>query len=163
MVAVQESVYQYEGSINKFLLDDKGSTLLAVFGLPPVGHADDPIRGVLAALRLCERLFDLGKTGSVGITTGEAFCGVVGSKTRKEYTVLGDSVNLAARLMQRARAEDGGVLCALTTKRACGGLLQFKGRGESRVKGKTSAVKMFQPYPPDFLKPQPAHLLGPNM
>lgn len=38
--------------------------------------------------RLCERLFDLAKVGSVGITTGEAFCGVVGSKTRKEYTVL---------------------------------------------------------------------------
>ena len=51
MVAVQESVYEYEGSINKFLMDDKGSTLLAVYGLPPVGHADDPIRGVLAALR----------------------------------------------------------------------------------------------------------------
>ncbi|CAM9700607.1 unnamed protein product, partial [Sphacelaria rigidula] len=88
MVAVQESVYEYEGSINKFLMDDKGSTLVAVYGLPPVGHADDPTRGVLAALRLCERLFDLAKTGSVGITTGEAFCGVVGSKTRKEYTVL---------------------------------------------------------------------------
>lgn len=39
-------------------------------------------------VRLCERLFNLAKTGSVGITTGEAFCGVVGSKTRKEYTVL---------------------------------------------------------------------------
>ena len=50
-MAVQESVYEYEGSINKFLMDDKGSTLLAVYGLPPVGHADDPIRGVLAALR----------------------------------------------------------------------------------------------------------------
>lgn len=51
MVAVQESVYEYEGSINKFLMDDKGSTLVAVHGLPPVGHADDPTRGVLAALR----------------------------------------------------------------------------------------------------------------
>lgn len=51
MVAVQESVYEYEGSINKFLMDDKGSTLVAVYGLPPVGHADDPTRGVLAALR----------------------------------------------------------------------------------------------------------------
>lgn len=50
-MAVQESVYEYEGSINKFLMDDKGSTLVAVYGLPPVGHADDPTRGVLAALR----------------------------------------------------------------------------------------------------------------
>ena len=44
--------------------------------------------------RLCERLFDLAKVGSVGITTGEAFCGVVGSKTRKEYTVLVSKVFL---------------------------------------------------------------------
>ncbi|CAM9507822.1 unnamed protein product, partial [Phaeothamnion confervicola] len=134
MVAVQESVYEYEGSINKFLMDDKGSTLVAVFGLPPVAHADDPVRGVLAALRLCERLFDQRYTGSVGITTGEAFCGVVGSKTRREYTVLGDTVNLAARLMQRATTEEGGVLCDLNTKRACAGLLQFKPRGDFRVK-----------------------------
>lgn len=48
-------------------------------------------RALLRAMirrRLCERLFELAKVGSVGITTGEAFCGVVGSKTRKEYTVL---------------------------------------------------------------------------
>lgn len=46
----------------------------------------------------------------------------------------GDSVNLAARLMQRAVSEDGGVMCELATKRACGGLLQFKGRGDFRIK-----------------------------
>src|SRR5690554_3167475 len=102
---VQEAVYAYEGSINKFLMDDKGSTLIACFGLPPVSHEDDSTRAVLSAIRVCEKLFDLGLTVSVGITTGEVFCGVVGSKTRREYTVLGDSVNLAARLMQRAGTE----------------------------------------------------------
>jgi hypothetical protein len=44
------AIYQYEGSINKFLMDDKGSTLLAVFGLPPLSHEDDATRGVLAGL-----------------------------------------------------------------------------------------------------------------
>ena len=48
----QMAVYQYEGSINKFLMDDKGSTLLAVFGLPPLSHEDDATRGVLAALSI---------------------------------------------------------------------------------------------------------------
>ncbi|CAM9218617.1 unnamed protein product [Chrysoparadoxa australica] len=163
MVSVQQSIYEYEGSINKFLMDDKGSTLVAVFGLPPVAHSDDPIRAVLSALRLSERLFDLALMSSVGITTGEAFCGVVGSKTRKEYTVLGDTVNLSARLMQRAFAEDGGVLCDLTTKRACGGLLQFRPRGDFRIKGKKASVKVFQPYPSDFPKPLPPHYLGANI
>ena len=43
-------------------------------------------------------------------------------------------MNLAARLMQRATSEDGGVMCELATKRACGGLLQFKARGDFRIK-----------------------------
>lgn len=50
------------------------------------------------------------------------------------FVSQGDSVNLAARLMQRATSEDGGVLCELATKRACGGLLQFKARGDFRIK-----------------------------
>ena len=94
LCAVQAAVYAYEGSINKFLCDDKGSTLIAVFGLPPLSHADDPNRGVMCGLSICDRLWALGLIASVGITTGVAFCGVVGSTTRKEYTVLGDTVNL---------------------------------------------------------------------
>lgn len=80
MVAVQESVYQYEGSINKFLMDDKGSTLVAVYGLPPVGHADDPTRGVLAALR-CEvmPLSTVGTPHSHVVHVCEADTGLYGS------------------------------------------------------------------------------------
>ena len=48
----QTAVYQFEGSVNKFLMDDKGSTLIAVFGLPPLSHEDDATRGVLAALSI---------------------------------------------------------------------------------------------------------------
>jgi class 3 adenylate cyclase len=163
MLAVQESVYEYEGSINKFLLDDKGSTLVAIFGLPPVAHEDDPARAVLSSLRLCERLFDLGLSPSVGITTGKAFCGVVGSKTRREYTVLGDSINLAARLMQRSLAEQGGIMADFSTKRSCRGLLQFIPKGDYKVKGKEIVVRVFQPYPVDFTRPAPPHHMGPNM
>ena len=146
LMTVQKSVYQYEGSINKFLMDDKGSTLIACFGLPPVSHDDDPTRAVLAALLLCEGLYDLGLIASVGITTGDVFCGVVGSKTRREYTVLGDSVNLSARLMQKASADGGGVLCDWDTKNATNGTLNFITLDEIRVKGKTMPVKVFRPY-----------------
>jgi class 3 adenylate cyclase len=48
--AVQRAVLDYEGSINKFLMDDKGSTVIAVFGLPPISHENDATRGVLASL-----------------------------------------------------------------------------------------------------------------
>jgi class 3 adenylate cyclase len=57
------------------------------------------------------RLWDQGLTASVGVTTGVVFCGVVGATMRKEYTVLGDTVNLSARLMQYACANGGGVVC----------------------------------------------------
>ena len=57
----QKAVYEYEGSINKFLHDDKGSTMIACWGLPPTTHADDPVRAVLSALRLAELLAGLGQ------------------------------------------------------------------------------------------------------
>jgi len=42
----------FEGSLNKLLMDDKGSTLIVVFGLPPMTHQDDPVRAVMSAFTL---------------------------------------------------------------------------------------------------------------
>lgn len=53
---VQKLVYGLEGSVDKFLIDDKGSTLLTVWGLPPLTHVDDALRGCVFALRLVESL-----------------------------------------------------------------------------------------------------------
>jgi hypothetical protein len=66
--ACQLAVYKYEGSLNKFLMDDKGSTLIAVFGLPPLAHEDDAVRGVLAALAICAKLSDLGLKPAIGMS-----------------------------------------------------------------------------------------------
>lgn len=49
---LQNVIYKYQGSFNKFLVDDKGTTVIAVFGLPPVAHSNDPARGIMAALEL---------------------------------------------------------------------------------------------------------------
>lgn len=147
LVETQKAVYQYEGSINKFLVDDKGSTLVACFGLPPVSHDDDAVRGVLASLNLCERLQNLGLVASIGITTGDMFCGVVGSNTRREYTVLGDSVNVAARFMQKVNGDGGGVLCDEPTFLACKGILSFEQMEDVKLKGKTGTTKVYRPYP----------------
>ena len=145
--ATQEIVYHYEGSLNKVLMDDKGSTLIAVFGLPPMAHEQDATRALLASLGLCARLYQMGKTASIGVTTGVAFCGVVGGNARREYSVLGDVVNLSARLMQRAQKEGGGVLCDASTKYRVRGGLVFARFGTIKVKGKKVPVKVFRPYP----------------
>lgn len=145
---VQKCVYDYEGTINKFLIDDKGSTVVAAFGLPPVTHVNDPIRGILASLAICAALGNNGLKASVGITTGTALCGVVGHQgNRREYTVLGDIVNLSARLMQRAKLEGGGVITDAATKIHAQDVLHFEKRPEIMVKGKNESIKIHRPYP----------------
>ena len=97
---LQEVIYKYQGSLNKFLIDDKGSTVMAVFGLPPVAHENDPTRAVLAALELRERIGSKSTPAAIGISTGTVFVGIIGSRgVRREYGILGDKVNLSARLM----------------------------------------------------------------
>jgi len=139
----QRSVYALEGSVNKFLVDDKGVLLLIVFGLPPLIHlADDPIRAVLCAMRLCDTLADEGLEGHVGVATGHCWCGVVGGNTRREYTVLGDVVNLSARLMGKAAVN--GVLVDSTTQEMASQVLQFEDGGELTLKGKAKPVQAFR-------------------
>ena len=88
--------------MNKYLVDDKGMLFLLVFGLPPMVHTDDPARAVLSCFDMVAVFKKLGLGGRFGVTTGRNYCGVVGSASRMEYTVLGDSVNLSARLMSNA-------------------------------------------------------------
>ena len=52
VLQVQEEVHHMEGQVNKMLVDDKGTVMLCVFGLPPRPHADDPLRAVRAALAI---------------------------------------------------------------------------------------------------------------
>ena len=106
MYAMQNALYHYEGSVNQFLVDDKGPVLLAAFGLPPMAHEDDTVRGVMAALEVQGALCQLGLRSTVGIGTGQVFCGPVGSDVRCEYAIHGNVVNLAARLMQVGRSEE---------------------------------------------------------
>jgi len=109
MRALQTALYHYEGSVNKISVDDKGASLVAALGLPPLKHEDDAARGVQAALAMGEALQKMGLRGPIGVTTGRVFCGSVGNARRREYTMMGDAVNLAARLMQAAdKAPSGG-------------------------------------------------------
>ena len=81
-------------------MDDKGSTMIIVHGVPPYTHEDDAVRSVMTALNLKQELNKLNCSCSIGIATGLVFCGVVGtSGSRREYSLLGDSVNLSARMM----------------------------------------------------------------
>ena len=88
--------------------------MLVAFGLPPRSHEDDAARGVRAALSIEAAIAELGLRSAIGISTGRIFCGPVGGDDRRQYMVVGDRVNLAARLMQ-AGLDD--VLCDGATAR----------------------------------------------
>jgi len=101
MVTVQQQVYRLEGTLNKLVMDDKGSTLICIWGLPPFAHIDDSARAIFTAYNMIEALKKIpGTYCNIGIASGECFSGVVGtSGSRKEFSVLGDIVNLAASIM----------------------------------------------------------------
>lgn len=139
---IQRIVYQYEGSLNKINVDGKGQSAIAVFGLPPVSHEEDPVRGVRAGLAIQKAVAGLGWTCSVGVATGSAFCGEVGSRERREYTILGDVVNVAARLMQTAH---GGILADEPTFRAASSRMSFSEGAPVKLKGKSKAVAVYTP------------------
>jgi len=142
LLAVQDAIYRHEGSLNQFLEDDKGLTLLAAFGLPPLAHTDDPARAVAAARELSARLAALGCRASIGIATGPIYCGDRGTPRRRDYAMVGHSVNLAARLMQAA---EGGLLCDAATASAAGPACGMRRLRSIRVKGAPAPVPVFRP------------------
>ena len=144
MVAVQAIVQGLEGSINHVSVDNRGATVMAVFGLPPLSHEDDAVRAVDAAQQLQDALGRLGWTAGMGVATGKAFCGSVGGASRCEYTVLGDVVNLAARLMQAAD-QRRPILCDVATFTAARAQFLFEVFPPIVVKGKAQPIVIHGP------------------
>jgi len=142
MRAMQSALYRFEGSINKISIDDKGASLVALQGLPPLSHTDDAERAIHAAQLMKSTLASLGFDCSIGVTTGRAFCGAVGGAARREYTVMGDVVNLAARLM--LYAEDG-ILCDEETAKTVASSVDCKALGAITVKGKSDPIPIYLP------------------
>jgi predicted ATPase/class 3 adenylate cyclase len=164
MQALQTALYRYEGSLNRIGVDDKGPVLLAALGLPPLAHEDDAVRGVQAALAMQAALRGMGWRCAIGITTGRAFCGSVGNAARREYTMMGDMVNLAARLMQAAATPTNdqrpttnepspsslvvgrwSILCDEATYQAAQSQVAFESLPPIKVKGKAQLIPIYQP------------------
>lgn len=98
---ISDACVKFKGNVNKVFGFDKGCTFVVIFGLPGQKHEDDPVRALKGAQHIFDSLHAISEicNESIGVTTGLAFCGVVGHKDRHEYTVIGSKVNMAARLM----------------------------------------------------------------
>jgi class 3 adenylate cyclase/tetratricopeptide (TPR) repeat protein len=147
MLNVQKIIYKYEGSINKISIDEKGISILAAFGLPPMTHENDPHRAVYASWELSKYFRSMDLQSSIGIATGKVFCGVIGNDIRREYTVMGDTVNTAARLMllQVPQKKDNLIFCDQFTHHETHNELIFEDMGLKQFKGKASEIKVYKP------------------
>ena len=104
---IQKALVKVDGVLNKIIMDDKGVICVCVFGIPHHSHEDDALRSVVFAHKVSSKLSkEVGST-TVGICRSYVFCGTTGSAARKEYTVLGDGVNMAARLMAKCDSVEG--------------------------------------------------------
>jgi hypothetical protein len=81
----------------QFHVDDKGTILIAVFGVFPYSHEDDANRCVNSSLEMRTALQKMKVDATIGVATGDIYAGAVGSNNRRQYTVMGDTVNLSAR------------------------------------------------------------------
>ncbi|KAJ3099092.1 hypothetical protein HDU97_003471 [Phlyctochytrium planicorne] len=141
---VQNALKKYEGSLRQVHVDDKGAVVLAFFGLPPLAHQNDASHGVRATLEIRDHFASLLDEFSIGVTTGVVSIGGVGNISRTEYAVMGDSINMAARLMCHANAA-GAILCDEKTYNLCENEFLFERLGEARIKGKAQPINIFRP------------------
>lgn len=95
---LQSTLYEHEGSVSQVRLNEHTIDLVAIWGLPPVAHEDDAALAVQAALAMQDELQQKGLSGAISIASGRAFCSIVGSKQRKEYSISGDPLQLAEQL-----------------------------------------------------------------
>jgi class 3 adenylate cyclase/tetratricopeptide (TPR) repeat protein len=149
MYRLQESLYRYEGSINKIIVDEKGATLVAAFGLPPFSHEDDAVRATRAALEIQQRFSSNRLHLTIGMATGQAFCGSIGNAARREYTLIGQPVNLSARLVQAAERimqTNSLILADQATVENARQRIRFEELSPVIVKGRSEPVAIFTPH-----------------
>jgi class 3 adenylate cyclase/tetratricopeptide (TPR) repeat protein len=139
---ITAEVHRFEGTINQYT----GDGVMALFGAP-IAHEDSPRRAVHAALAIQRALRDHDRERQaqggaplrmrIGLHTGPVVVGRIGDDLRMDYTAVGDTTNLAARLQQGARP--GSVVVSEATQAALGGFFETLDLGEVAVKGRAPA------------------------
>lgn len=139
-------IYKYGGSINKFL----GDGLMIVFGTP-YSHENDPERAIRTSMEIMESIERNGEIeidnkkmklkASIGINTGLCISGEIGSPLRKEFTVIGDTVNLASRL--QVNAPPGEIMIGERTYQKIKANFKFAYPHKLKIKGKKDLITAY--------------------
>jgi len=139
-------IFKYEGTLDKYI----GDAIMAVFGAP-LDMPDHAERSIRAALEMRERLDEFNserKEGPtirirIGINSGKAVAGEIGSINKKEYTVLGDTVNTASRL-ESSVAKPGLIVIGENTYAAVKSHFKCQSLGKATLKGKEKEVAVYE-------------------
>ncbi len=140
-----EVVFRHGGIVDKFV----GDSVMAVFGAPnaqtdhaerALAAAEDMHRFVEASAPAWKETYDFDVKLAIGLSSGDAVVGNLGSESRMEYTAIGDIVNIAARL--EALARPGQTLVTEATAQAAGDSWSFNTLGEQPLRGKRAPVRV---------------------
>lgn len=145
-----ESVFQYEGTLDKFI----GDALMAVFGAPLPLTENHAWRAVQSALDMRHRLEEFNHRRimqaqpqihiGIGISSGEVVSGNIGSRKRMDYTVIGDGVNLSSRLEGVTKEYGCDIILSEFTYNLCRDRIWVRQLDKIRVKGKHQAVYIYE-------------------
>ncbi|MBU9763847.1 adenylate/guanylate cyclase domain-containing protein [Mycobacterium sp. TNTM28] len=139
---VVPAVVDAGGHVNKFL----GDGALAVFGAPNglAGHADAAVCAAVLIQRLVDERFDGALRIGIGINTGVVIAGTIGGAGKLEFTLIGDAVNVAARVEQLTKTTGDTILLTQQTVDAVATRpAGLSARGPHVLKGKSAAVQLF--------------------
>ncbi|SMC29787.1 adenylate cyclase [Andreprevotia lacus DSM 23236] len=145
-----EIIFRHGGTLDKFI----GDAIMAFWGAP-VQDADHAKHAVAAAIEMSRdleafkrELTDLGAEFEIGIGvhTGKAVVGFIGSDAQLSYTVIGDTINLASRIEGQTKGVSR-LLVSEVTRDACHDAFEFVDHGSHSVKGREQAVRLFEPRP----------------
>ncbi len=143
-----EVIFRNGGALDKFI----GDAIMAIWGAP-LDDAKNAEHAVGCALEMAESLEvfrkELGAAGEdfdvgIGIHSGPAVVGLIGSQQRLEYTAIGDTVNLASRIEGSTKGV-ARILVSEDTMRLCGDAFDFIPRGLYKMKGRAQEVELFEP------------------
>ncbi|MBN2223890.1 MAG: adenylate/guanylate cyclase domain-containing protein [Deltaproteobacteria bacterium] len=143
-------VFTHDGTLDKFL----GDGFMAIFGAP-FPHGDDPRRAIRAALDMRRALEEFNRSlidryrivslgMGIGIATGRAVVGTIGSAERMEYTAIGDTVNTASRIMDAGRKLRTDIVVDGATYRAVEGFVSAQKVSPTKLKGKDTPVDLYK-------------------
>ncbi len=144
-----EVILKFHGTLDKFI----GDAIMAIWGAP-VFMENHARLAVMAGLKILKAVNNLSKEYAkrgfrpldvgIGINTGEMIVGTIGSLKRLDYTVIGDSVNVAARMQELTRKYENHMIISETTYTAVQDIIEVKSLGTVNVKGRKGKVPIYE-------------------